>query len=297
MKKYLYLPLAALMGFLLAACNSDEDYQRAGEPAASDEGIYFPTSNPSEYIRTESDAKTIDVTIARHNTEGELTVPVQVVSRTQNIGKVPDHVTFADGAATATLTVPFTDLSVTPKCTLEIPEDYTNPYLIKEGSTKFSFCIYKLVIVSDQINYITSAGTAYFDKVYTSELLQYEGENKFIWRNFFGSGIDLKFKINGHFDPQDVYACYGEVTPLDHAQGDSDGWTLLDDDGNELSWTPEGCDTAVDALYSWLTYNGYVYFNIDLRKNEQGTQAYGYARNESAYINEDYNTCWVYFYY
>ena len=66
MKKYLYLPLAALMGFLLAACNSDEDYQRAGEPAASDEGIYFPASNPSEYIRTESDTKTIDSSIASY---------------------------------------------------------------------------------------------------------------------------------------------------------------------------------------------------------------------------------------
>lgn len=296
------LPVA----FSAVSCgDDDDDYSRAPEPSVSDCGVYFPSSNESEYIKTEEDKKSISVTIARDNTAGELTVPIVVESKTDNIADITESVTFADGADRAQIVVTYTNLDKAPACRLSIPEAFTNPYKVKDGSVRFSFSIYKLKMLCSTVKYATDgSGTAYFDKVTTSQLLQYEGENKFIWRDFLGSGIDLKFKINGTFDEQDVTNSYGEVVPLDHCAKDEEGWYLtVDKNGDEslgyAIWElPEG--NAVNSyFYSWFQYEDYTYFTIDLRPNESSKGTYGYAYNYSSVVDDDsnYHSFYVYLYY
>lgn len=258
--KALYIIPAVLIAMTLTACDSDDDYIRADEPAMSDSGVYFPNSNSAEIFKTDEDAREVDIIVKRGNTSGQLTVPVEVVSKTSNIGDVPSEVTFADGSDVATITISYTDLTTTPKCELRIPEAYTNPYIIKDGSSKFAFYVFKLKTIASKIVY-----KALFDEVKTSQLLQYEGENKFLWRNFLGSGVDLKFKINGNFDPSDINRCYGEIVPLDHYKDDGEGWYFVDDDNQYMRWTAEGASYSIENyIFFWNQYDGYNYNRIDL---------------------------------
>ena len=298
--KSTYILPAALIALAFTACDDDDDFQRAGEPSVEDAGVYFPSSNTTEFIKTEQEAKSVDITLARANAEGELTVPIKVVSKTDNIDNVPAQATFADGATETTITITFADLATTPKCTLQIPEEYTNPYKKKDGSSTFAFNIYKLKLISANVKYSGDTSPYYFNEVTTSQLLQFEGENKFIWRNFLGSGIDLKFKINGNFDAEDVYKCNGEIVPLDHSQSDSDGWYLLNDKRSYATWTPEGSSLSINNyMYFWSQSDGNNYCSINLKKNASNKGDYGYAYVNSAVIDDEstYYSFYTYFYY
>ncbi|MGN1229371.1 MAG: hypothetical protein ACI4T5_06925 [Prevotella sp.] len=301
-----YFALLALCA-MTVGCSDDDSYA-PGEPSAvKGEGVYFAASNNTEFVKTETDEKIVDILLKRGEADGELTVPIEVVSKTENIVQVPAQVTFADGSKETTFQVRYSDLNSTPRCTMRIPIEYTNPYIQKNGSTLYEFSVYKLKVISDYVTYKAVDGsTDYFGGV-TSTLVQYEGENKFIWRNFLGSGIDLKFKIDGTFDAYDVTKCNGNVVPLNHAGGDDsgDGWYLMNDEegkeeGGYATWLPEGSSTAInDFIYFWNVYDGYSYFSIDLNATPSSKRSYGYAYVYCAVVDNDgnYNTFYTYFYY
>ena len=304
-KAILYTMLSVTM-FSATGCGDDDDYTRADEPQMSGEGVYFAGSNTGEFIKTDEDAPEVSFKVVRDNTAGTLTVPLEVVRRSDNIGDIPTAVTFADGESEVTVTVTYRNLDTTPSCELRIPEAYTNPYKKKNGSTIYAFAVYKLIMVSSRGTYSpdTETETDYFSGA-TSQLLQYGGENKFIWRNFLGSGIDLKFKINGHFDAADVKNSYGEILPIDHYIDDEsgEGWYLATDatgGSSYATWTPEGSNTAISKfMIFWYEYEGYAYNYIDLRPNEGSKSSYGYAYFWSAAVDDysNYVSPWTYFYY
>ena len=292
--------LAALLLTLpLAACHDDEGYTAGPEPATTGLGVYFPASNPVEFLRTDEDEKTVSFTLRRDDTQGTLSVPLELRSKTDNISTVQQSVTFADGQAEAQVQVSYTGLDTAPACTLAVPDAYTNPYRTKDGMSVYSFSVYRLVTVSNYVEQtIYPSSSSYIFGHPESSIAQYQGANKFLWRNFLGSGIDLKFRIDGHFDADNVYNCYGSLVPLDHAESDTEGWYLTVDEqgkGGYATWTPLGSDVAINQfIYFWYEYEGSTYFYVDLRQtaSEQGICGYGYFY--SAVVDEDanYQSCY-----
>ncbi|MGN1263183.1 MAG: hypothetical protein ACI4TW_04020 [Prevotella sp.] len=304
-KAMLYMMLS-VTAFSATGCSDDDDYTRADEPQTSGEGIYFSGSNTSEFIRTDEDAPEVSFKVVRDNTAGALTVPLEVTKRSDNIVDIPSTVTFADGESEATVTVTYKSLDTAPTCELRIPEAYTNPYKIKNGSTVYAFKVYKLIMVSSRVTYKPdSESTPDYFSGSTSQLLQYSGENKFIWRNFLGSGIDLKFKIDGVFDANNVRNSHGEIIPLDHFIDDpeGDGWFLATTNNGNLSyatWTPEGSEKSISQyMFFWYEYQDYDYNTIDLRENQGSNGSYGYAYFNSPGIDDyaNYVSFWAYIYY
>ena len=306
------LMMALAMTLGMASCSTDDVPYDKPEPVAADNmGVYFPNTNESLVMRAEGDEPVINVTLARTNTKDAATVPIEVVSKTDNIS-CPSQVEFAAGAAETTITLSYSDLETTPRCELLIDSSYGNPYKIKDGSMRFGLSVYKLKTISESIDIQVESTTApnYFAGVKGMAIYQLGNDNRFIWRNFLGAGFDLQFRIDGNFDPTDVHNCYGELTPLNHYADDDFGWYLMneeqaasDENATYATWTPEGSGTSItDYIYFYYPYEGFNYFYIDFTKYDYetsaGTAYYSYGTINSAIIDDgDYVNFYYYLYY
>lgn len=314
MKKTRFIILATVLsGFMavaLTSCSdSDDNYSPGDEPTVSGNGVYFSSSNEVEFVKADGDEKSVTVLVERDNTEGELTVPITVVSKTDNIDEVSSEVVFADGESEAEVTVTYTDLETSPSCELEIPEEYTNPYTEKDGFYRFTVSIYRLRTISTNVTYASQDGTSDYFSGATSELVQYVGENIFIFRNFLGSGIDLKFKIEStnpeEFDVNDLNTCYGGIVPLDHYYTSGEGWYLMadeDGDGDCATWTVPGSAYGVNSyMYFWSYSSDYDYHYNYINLSSEPDENYGLAKYgvlESTLIDDpDYSTYSTFFFY
>lgn len=138
--KFALVSLALVLGF--TACNkNDYDYE-PGKATASDKALFF---DDEENLVLELTDNEVEVTLNRANTEGELTVPLIVMSAPDFV-KVPETATFAAGEAQTTVKLemgegmePFVKYLVK----IAIPEEYTQPYAEDAGSPVYSFTILK----------------------------------------------------------------------------------------------------------------------------------------------------------
>lgn len=290
------------LSLLMTGCGSDSDsYSPGEEPGMSDTGVYFPSSNETEYIRYENDDNTITLTVARENTSGVLTVPIEVLSKTDNISDVPENVVFADGDAETDLTFSYTDMETAPYCELGIAEQYTNPYKIKDGACRISVTVFKPTVIFSNVTYSKeyNTGADYFSGA-TSQIVQYGNNNLFLWTNFLGSGIDLKFQIDGSFDSQEVKNSYGEIIPVNHYYADSSGygWYLMDDEdgnGNLATWEVAGNSYRVSSyMYFWYNYSSSTYNIIYMNKSGSSYEGYGYFWNACIDSWSSYNSFYFY---
>lgn len=307
-KNILYVALFGLLPFAVVSCDEDDDYTPGEEAKADNMGVYFAGSNESEFVKTETDERTIQLKVVRERTEEAVTIPLEITRKTDNI-EVPSTIEFAEGESETWLTITYTDLETSPQCEICIPEEYTDPYKIKDGAARHSISIYRLKVISENVTYEidgTSSSADLFSGV-TSAIYQYEGQNIFIWRNFMGSGIELKFKIDGTFNKDDLTKCYGGLVPLNHFYEEPDeddgeiyGWYLVKDADSKVydpvTWTPEGSDTGIgEYIYFWYELSGYYYFYIDF--TDYGGYSYMYI--DSAVIDEsgNFNSYYVYINY
>ena len=176
---------------------------------------------------------------------------------------------------------------------------------------RHSLSVYKLKTISENISVtVSGSGVDYFAGVDDMAIYQLGNDNRFIWRNFLGSGIDLQFRIDGNFDSEDVSNSYGAVTPLNHCSGDDYGWYLMNeeqaannDNATYAAWTPKGSTTPIaDYIYFYYPYEGFNYFSIYLQKYEYTTSAgtfyYSYGSINSVIIDDgDYVNFDIYLYY
>ena len=305
----LTMALALVVG--ITSCKTDDVPYDAPQPVGDDNmGVYFPSTNESMVMRADADERVIDVVVARTRTTEAAQVPISVINKTDNI-TCPATANFAAGEAETTIQLTYSDLLTTPKCELLIDERYGNPYKIKDGSMRHSLSVYKLKTISENISVtVSGSGVDYFAGVDDMAIYQLGNDNRFIWRNFLGSGIDLQFRIDGNFDSEDVTNSYGAVTPLNHCSGDDYGWYLMkeeqaanNDNATYAAWTPKGSTTPIaDYIYFYYPYEGFNYFSIYLQKYEYTTSAgtfyYSYGSINSAIIDDgDYVSFDIYLYY
>lgn len=93
--------------FSLAACSDDGDY-KPGEPELEGcYGVYFPTQEASGSHTFDPTAdKSITIKVARANSEGAITVPVDTVSNVDGVFQFGE-ISFADGQSETTVEVTF----------------------------------------------------------------------------------------------------------------------------------------------------------------------------------------------
>lgn len=104
---------------LLVACSSSDDYS-AGQWNAADgyAKVAFAKTSVKEEVDP-SDPCKANFTLTRENTEGELTVPVKILSNTDDVFVV-SPATFADGEKEAEMSVTFNNAKVGNPYTLEV---------------------------------------------------------------------------------------------------------------------------------------------------------------------------------
>lgn len=282
-----------VLPFSLASCGDDNDYQPGTAVSDDCPNVYFSSSNESLIeVKSDDTAKTVTLELRRTNTNGSLTVPIIVESKTDNI-TVPESVTFADGDSIAYLNATYSEFTIGTKFTVSISDEYVNPYKKVDGFSTFSASLAQLNKVCD-VRYATDCR---FAGVTGSAIYNYSGENRFVFTNFLGSGIDLKFRVDtsvsgATFDMNDLTKLNGGIVPLEYYYKDDYGYQFVKTGTEEyISWTPEGSSEAVTSFYYYGVYGGYDYTTIDF-----GSNAYGLFW--SAYVNNsNYENIYFYLYY
>ncbi len=130
-KIFLLAGIAALG--LFTSCSDDDDYTK-GKPASGDQlqTVTFGADNYESIELDPADATTKTFTLYRDSAyiENETTVPIKVVTNTDDVFVVPSEATFAAGSAATDITVTFDSAQIGVQYSLEIAVDdkYVNPY-------------------------------------------------------------------------------------------------------------------------------------------------------------------------
>ncbi len=127
------LPLMAA----LTACDNETEYTPA--EALNGAQVFFANDLPSVQ-NIDIEGTSFDVPINRANTEGDITVKLAVEQDSTNYFTIPESVTFADGEATANITITYDpatqEYDVLYPVTITIADStYATPY----GITSYSF--------------------------------------------------------------------------------------------------------------------------------------------------------------
>ena len=233
MKKIFYMMLLAAGA--LVSCTEDYDYDPAAPYSA--EGVKVSFVPASSVVLAQSD-NSFEVTVARTETEGELTIPIKVLAA-DDVFEVPSSVTFADGEAEATLTVnvkenmkTFTDYALKLTTSPELLDYYTeaqdNFYLFSSNVVKEDFQPVALGLFTDNVYY----GDAWEIELEYSEML------------------DL-YRLASPYE-------YGFNVYLNWKKGDAEV-VICDKDGNAKKSTPLGFSYYSYGMVSWTVLGDNTY--------------------------------------
>lgn len=117
--------LCVSAGFV--SCSDDDDYTPGN--ATNSQGLNVSFENTGSVVLS-PDENSFKITLTRNNTNGDLTVPVKVVTLT-DVFTVPSEATFKSGESTTEITVSLNkqiDMFTNYKLTLSVPEEYSTPY-------------------------------------------------------------------------------------------------------------------------------------------------------------------------
>lgn len=277
-----------LSGGILASCGDDE-YALGPEVSEGCPQVYFSSDNSEECIVTADTSPVVTLKLKRVDTSGAITVPIEIEKQEGSIS-VPSEVTFADGQDEASLNVSYETYEPGMSVTLRVADAYADPYTVLPGSTKFTLTWTEVAKLCDVVYYTTDG---LLSQVTGSAIYSYSGQNKFVWRNFLGSGQDFKFRVDvansgAKFDANDLSLLAGDIIPLSNYTTNETGWFFTQGKETEqyISWTPTGSDTELTNFffYGYSTTYNYSYAYITFDTSYYGTCAYGWFYN--SYFND-----------
>ena len=146
MKALKYFSIAALALLAIVSCNQKEVIEVGKPDLEGCHGVYFPANSANGLMTVDpSAAKTLNITIARKESKGSLTVPVVVTetSKDEKIFVVPE-VKFEDGQAEATFAVTFDKAKIGVKygLTLSVEDpQYVSTYTNNSTSVHFDVMV------------------------------------------------------------------------------------------------------------------------------------------------------------
>lgn len=135
--KYMFIALMSIIA--LASCGDDDNYVAGAQDSADKVGVYFPTTDGGSNEVDPADPTEFNIKVARINTNGAVSVPLNVIANDDNVFQVPATAEFKDGEAETTVKVTFPNAAVgtTYALTVEVPQEYISLY--KENADKVSF--------------------------------------------------------------------------------------------------------------------------------------------------------------
>lgn len=121
-----------LLVVAFAACSDFEDtITDSPQRPAGNQGVYFPTSNPSLFELEPAAATQVTLKVARELSSGAVQVPITVETNDSSVFNVPQSVSFADGETEVSFTVTFPDAAEGVAYNLKLSvvgDDLVNPY-------------------------------------------------------------------------------------------------------------------------------------------------------------------------
>lgn len=272
----------SMLTLSLASCGDDDDNYSPGAEVSSDcPNVYFPSDNettvyldPTTIAADPEATWTQTVKVARPDSIGSVTAAVVVDKKSDGM-EIPSSVTFADGEKEADLVISYTHPENGLSASFHIADESVNPYVIKDGSISFTLSVAILEKVCN-VTYSSSqkrsqTNRSVFANV-TSEIYNCRGLNKFLWKNFCGSNIDVFFEVipatGTVFNASDLQSNKGEIHFLDHMWDYYDyGYVFLQSEASDFgddtwpTWTPAGQEKEVSYFYvydyAYSVYSGY----------------------------------------
>lgn len=257
----------------LASCGNDDEYQK-GEETANPYcmAAYFASSNQAEYVFTPEDvaqSTTLGLTVKRMESDEAASVPV-IVDKKDAVFQIPSTVEFAAGESTATLNIEFPNIEEKKECSFSIHlgEDYVDHYRDLDGSDVYAA---KVVVstwrqIAKNVKFwFTNLSDTYNNKYfYTGNLYQLEGQNRFRFEDFLGSGIDMQYsvvptKTNITFSATDPNTWQGRLEPksnyMDGATNNTGKyWWFMKDSETFATWTLPEFNTTVNYINFYSNY-------------------------------------------
>ena len=253
--KIFLLAFIAIVSVFTTSCSDNDNYTPGKETGAYN--VYFKGESNVTMSLTD---KTFDITIARSNKNGELTVPLKKV-RVPDCFKVPESVTFANGDTVKTITVNVTDsmkVFVNYIFDLQIPEEYTNQYKIQTVYPAVNMNIHK----EDYKPYAKVSYSYGFFGATQEVNLDYSAYlDLYRFKDLVETGYDFYFKWNGKKDSTQEFSvtnAAGEVltSAFDSGYKDDDyGKYSATWDNSEFNGY-KASDDLFYILYKWTVSLG-----------------------------------------
>ncbi len=129
----IYLTALIALVAMMGGCQEDSLVQPEPSPIVPENniGVFFPYSATSIFELAPEEAKEIELTISRQNSNEAVEVPLEMSSETANLFVVPQTVHFAAGQYTTTFKVGFPEADLGVAYDLDITVEgleYINPY-------------------------------------------------------------------------------------------------------------------------------------------------------------------------
>lgn len=199
MKFWKYILTLAVLTFGAVSCVEEAAYVEGEPDLEGCYGVYFPAQEATgSHTFDPSMDRTISFTVARKDSKGEITVPVEVTASTEGVFSVGE-LKFADGQSETTLTVDFpnAETGVTYSLSLGV----TNPQYASKYVDGDSFIDFSVLIVSWE----------YFLNPKTGEKAKFTFNQT--WWGEVHTGYVKYYDVNG------VRTCVTETDPLTYDDG------------------------------------------------------------------------------
>lgn len=267
---FFYMAVIGL-GLGLSSC-SDDEYQRGEEPVPYNMTAYFSANNKAEYVFTPEDvaeSSTLQLEVKRLQSDDAASIPVIVVDK-DDIFKIPATVEFEAGESTATLNVEYAGIEEKKLCkfSIRLDEDFTDPYKKVEGSDVYAASVYVSSwrqITKNVQFWFTNINDKYNNKIFhNANFYQLEGQNRFRFEDYLGSGIDMQFtivptKANITFSATDPNTWVGRLEPVsNYMDGGTEAigsyWWFMQDNTSFATWKLPVFDTTVNYINFYSNY-------------------------------------------
>lgn len=132
---------------LTGACSDDE---REPSPVVDPNcaQVYFDNANIEGKVELEpNDPTQLTIRVERVKTDGEITVPIRVLTNTDNVFTgIPESVTFAAGSSSTSFTVRFDETELVKEYTIDLrlTGPHADPYAILNGTIGYSATIQRI---------------------------------------------------------------------------------------------------------------------------------------------------------
>ena len=293
MKKLYIYPLSLAFACLaFAACTSDDDELAPGtwNAAADYANVAFEALDNSVELDP-ADATDGFIKVTRQNTKGAVTVPVNIVTNTDDVFTV-DPLTFADGEADANLTFHFPTAEVGKPYTLAV--EITDPNFVSEYSAVSTYSYTVTRVKWNDVSYIIYNGEKYTGyAAFTEDFLTtfFNVPNA-----TFATRLQERDDKPGYFRMVNTYGGYPYIDEENY-DSSKDYYIYIDATDPEKVYIPDACNTGMDVGYGFCYVWSMVGLGMEREKQDYidgnyGTYANGvitFPKNALLFGMEDYN--------